>query len=79
MLCKSVTGDMTRDVDDCGLLRQFTLSDARGNRIAGGKAFEIALADSLPLSVGQDGIIGRRVSMRRKGVLLADGIVGFNF
>lgn len=37
------------------------------------------LASALSLNVGNDGIIGRRVSMRRGNELLADGIVGFNF
>ncbi len=36
------------------------------------------LRAAVALSVGQDGIIGRRVSMQRGGELLADGIVGFN-
>ncbi len=37
------------------------------------------LGATVALSVGgRDGIIGRRVSMRRGGELLADGIVGFN-
>lgn len=39
---------------------------------------ETPLSAALSLQVGSDGIIGRRVSMRRGGELLADGIVGFN-
>lgn len=44
---------------------------------------EIALEKPLSLIVGEDGIIGRRVSMfneRRlpEQALIADGIVGFN-
>jgi len=38
----------------------------------------MALDESLSLNVGQNGIIGRRVSITREGELLADGIVGFN-
>jgi len=37
------------------------------------------LSRALPLDVGGEGIIGRRVSMRRGDEVLADGIVGFNF
>jgi len=39
----------------------------------------MALSDAVSLGVGGDGIIGRRVSVMRRGVVLADGIVGFNF
>jgi hypothetical protein len=42
----------------------------------------MALDKPVSLIVGDDGIIGRRVSMlnerRLSGALLADGIVGFN-
>ena len=37
-----------------------------------------ALNENLSISVGQDGIIGRRVSMMRGGVVVGDGIVGYN-
>jgi hypothetical protein len=39
----------------------------------------LPLSQALSLDVGGDGIIGRRVSMRRGGEVVADGIVGFNF
>lgn len=55
-------------------MQQFTLC-----RVDGAELFEMPLAEALSLSVGQDGIIGRRVSMMKGGELLADGIVGFNF
>ncbi|EGO60867.1 hypothetical protein NEUTE1DRAFT_57728 [Neurospora tetrasperma FGSC 2508] len=63
-------GDMTKSVHECGLLTQFTLNE---------KACQMcALNENLSISVGQDGIIGRRVSMMRGGVVLGDGIVGYN-
>ncbi|EAA32342.3 hypothetical protein GE21DRAFT_7634 [Neurospora crassa] len=63
-------GDMTKSVRECGLLTQFTLNE---------KACQMcALNENLSISVGQDGIIGRRVSMMRGGVVLGDGIVGYN-
>ncbi|KAK4114656.1 hypothetical protein N656DRAFT_843380 [Canariomyces notabilis] len=76
-----LTGDLTKPVSDSGLLRQFTL--CRGceavNGDGDGSLFEMPLREALSMNVGQDGIIGRRVSMTRGGELLADGIVGFNF
>ncbi|KXX78770.1 hypothetical protein MMYC01_204409 [Madurella mycetomatis] len=73
----SLTGDLTKPISDSGLMQQFTL--CRGRGIDGTELFEMPLAKALLLSVGQDGIIGRRVSMISGGELLADGIVGFNF
>lgn len=61
---------MTKSVHECGLLKQFTL-DEKSCRMC-------ALKENLSISVGQDGIIGRRVSMMRGGVVLGDGIVGYN-
>lgn len=66
----SVTGDLTKPVAECGLFQQFSFSRGCGP--------EIALEEYLTLNVGNDGIIGRRVSMTRDGELVADGIVGFN-
>ncbi|KAK4446830.1 hypothetical protein QBC34DRAFT_410923 [Podospora aff. communis PSN243] len=73
-----ITGDLTKPVDESGLFQQFTLPQGRGllERDAG---VEMALRECVSLEVGQDGIIGRRVSVTRRGVLLGDGIVGFNF
>ncbi|KAK4138463.1 hypothetical protein BT67DRAFT_431070 [Trichocladium antarcticum] len=78
------TGDLTKPLADSGLMQQFTLYDishahdanANDNSSSG---FEMVLSETLSLNVGDDGIIGRRVSMRRGGELVGDGIVGFNF
>ncbi|GAB1314768.1 hypothetical protein MFIFM68171_04978 [Madurella fahalii] len=72
-----LTGDLTKPISDSGLMQQFTL--CRGRDIDNTEGFEVPLDKALSLSVGQDGIIGRRVSMTRGSELLADGIVGFNF
>lgn len=69
---------MTKSVRESGLLQQFTIS--RPKVFAGRDAgFEMALNESVSLNVGGEGIIGRRVSMTRRGRVVADGIVGFNF
>jgi len=76
----SLTGDLTKPVAESGLFQQFTLLGSRGRGEVGrDEGVEMALGESVSLEVGQDGIIGRRVSVTRRGVLLADGIVGFNF
>ncbi|KAL2152288.1 hypothetical protein VTH82DRAFT_5472 [Thermothelomyces myriococcoides] len=66
-----VTGDLTKPLAESGVMRQFIL---RGRREGTG----IPLGEAVSLQVGHDGIIGRRVSVRRGDELLADGIVGFN-
>ncbi|KAK4153050.1 hypothetical protein C8A00DRAFT_43987 [Chaetomidium leptoderma] len=79
-----MTGDLTKPLCDSGLMQQFTL--ARSSSSSPGSAttttkeegVEMALGEALWLNVGHDGIIGRRVSMRKGEELLADGIVGFN-
>ncbi|KAK4191322.1 hypothetical protein QBC35DRAFT_487925 [Podospora australis] len=71
-----VSGDLTKSVQDSGLLQQFTLPSESPHNDRDG--YEIPLRESLSLNVGE-GIIGRRVSMTRGDELLADGIVGFNF
>ncbi|KAG6309431.1 hypothetical protein E4U44_006939 [Claviceps purpurea] len=73
-------GDMTKAAEDCGLFRQFTLCNERTSR----RYFELPLELPLSLEVGNDGIIGRRVSLSwetRSGSEgpVAEGIVGFNF
>jgi hypothetical protein len=68
-----MTGDLTKPLADAGLMQQFTLRTSNTSTET-----ETALGAALSLQVGSDGIIGRRVSMRRGGELLADGIVGFN-
>ena len=65
-----MTGDLTKSVAESGLFQQFNLTCIDGT--------EMALGEALSLIVGHDGIIGRRVSMTKGGMLLADGIVGFN-
>jgi len=42
------------------------------------KAEGLALDRRLDLGVGGDGIIGRSVSVVRKGMVLGEGIVGWN-
>ena len=64
----SVTGDLTKPVEESGLLQQFMLPTGP----------DLALDDFLSLNVGDDGIIGRRVTMMTRGEMVADGIVGFN-
>jgi hypothetical protein len=70
-----VTGDLTKPLSDAGLMQQFTLRSS----VPSSDGVDMPLGAALSLQVGNDGIIGRRVSMRRGGELLADGIVGFNF
>lgn len=65
----SLTGDLTKPVEESGLLQQFMLLPT---------GLDLALGDSLSLNVGGDGIIGRRVTMMTRGEMFADGIVGFN-
>jgi hypothetical protein len=71
-----MTGDLTKPLADAGLMQQFTLRTS--NIPNSSTETETVLGAALSLQVGSDGIIGRRVSMRRGGELLADGIVGFN-
>lgn len=76
----SSIGDMTKAAHDCGLFRQFTLCNAHTTR----RYVELPLDTPLSLEVGDDGIIGRRVSVcwtTESGSedLVAEGIVGFNF
>lgn len=72
-----MTGDLTKPLADSGLLREFTICGAGCGDEDG---VEMALGGAaLELDVGNEGIIGRRVSMRLGGQVVADGIVGFNF
>ena len=76
---RSVTGDLTKPLADSGVMQQFTLLPGGTCHAAGPEnGMEMALGEALSLNVGNDGIIGRRVSMRRGEELVADGIVGFN-
>jgi hypothetical protein len=75
---RSVTGDLTKPLADSGVMQQFTLLPGTCHATGAGDGMEMALGEALSLNVGNDGIIGRRVSMRRGGELVGDGIVGFN-
>lgn len=75
---------MTRNPEDCGLFHQFGFSEAKP--LQDGDGIELALNVPISLEVGNDGIIGRRVSIFPKHSVnencrkaLAEGIVGFNF
>ncbi|KAM4064523.1 hypothetical protein HRG_005109 [Hirsutella rhossiliensis] len=75
------SGDLTRSAEDCGLFRSFDLPGFESLRTA--DHVELSLDEPLSLEVG-NGIIGRRVSLcsRRpcgQEVIVAEGIVGFNF
>ncbi|KAK3403269.1 hypothetical protein B0T20DRAFT_21503 [Sordaria brevicollis] len=66
------TGDLTKSIHDCGLLKQFTLDENSSCQIC-------ELQENLSITVGTpEGIIGRRVSMMKGGIVLGDGIVGYN-
>ncbi|KAK4100208.1 hypothetical protein N658DRAFT_524991 [Parathielavia hyrcaniae] len=72
------TGDLTKPLGEAGVIQQFTLRYIHTPQGIT-EDVEMPLRAALSLNVGNDGIIGRRVSMRRGEKLLADGIVGFNF
>ncbi|VUC37372.1 unnamed protein product [Clonostachys rosea] len=76
------SGDLTRNATDCGLLHQFTIPAKLTSQ--NGEFYELALDSPLSLAVGNDGIIGRRVSLCSgsrldRDNIVAEGIVGFNF
>ncbi|KAH7152776.1 hypothetical protein EDB81DRAFT_433839 [Dactylonectria macrodidyma] len=76
------SGDLTRKACDCGLFRRFRLSS--GAATFEDDFVELPLDKPLSLEVGNDGIIGRRVSLYSRplvghDVVVAEGIVGFNF
>lgn len=76
----SSSGDLTRRVEDCGTFQQFQFPTTTESF---NRAFiELPLDKPLSLEVGNDGIIGRRVSLYSRSVpnhVVAEGIVGFNF
>ncbi|UNI17897.1 hypothetical protein JDV02_004206 [Purpureocillium takamizusanense] len=79
------SGDMTRSAAECGFFRQFSLATPTALNDSDGRlAFLELPIEPLPLTVGDGGIIGRRVSVcsrqpcGRESVV-AEGIVGFNF
>lgn len=76
----SSSGDLTLNASDCGLFRQFVLPASRISE----NYIELPLDAPLSLEVGNTGIIGRRVSVSSHSesgpeVVIAEGIVGFNF
>ncbi|KAI9155143.1 hypothetical protein HJFPF1_07717 [Paramyrothecium foliicola] len=76
------SGDMTRKAGDCGMFRQFVLPSTI--TVCNDDFVELALDKPLSLAVGNDGIIGRRVSLCSRPScgtqeVVAEGIVGFNF
>ncbi|KAL9941491.1 hypothetical protein D7B24_004244 [Verticillium nonalfalfae] len=76
------SGDMTRRREDCGLFHEFNFAD--GAVVQGGDALELVLNQPISLQVGDDGIIGRRISVMSGADnawqnAVAEGIVGFNF
>ncbi|UPL02205.1 hypothetical protein LCI18_013139 [Fusarium solani-melongenae] len=76
------SGDMTRKASDCGLFRQFALPATQPT--PRNTFVELPLERPLSLEVGDDGIIGRRVSLYSRlgsgqDKIVAEGIVGFNF
>lgn len=77
----SSSGDLTKDACDCGIFRKlsFPLRESCTQEYV-----EFPLNKPLSLEVGNDGIIGRRVSLYSRPtigreVVVAEGIVGFNF
>ncbi|TEA18748.1 hypothetical protein C8034_v011974 [Colletotrichum sidae] len=73
------SGDLTRKPEDCGLFQRFALSNAS---VLEDGTLELALNTPVSLQVGDEGIIGRRVSVFSDAGMssaLAEGIVGFNF
>jgi hypothetical protein len=76
----SSSGDLSRRPEDCGTFQQFRFPTATSS--FNKEYIELPLDKPLSLEVGNDGIIGRRVSLYSRSApsrLVAEGIVGFNF
>ncbi|KAK1995982.1 hypothetical protein LX36DRAFT_682688 [Colletotrichum falcatum] len=74
------SGDLTRRPEDCGFFHRIAFSGA--SLFENGSAAELALQRPISLQVGDDGIIGRRVSVfsgSETQDACAEGIIGFNF
>ncbi|PNP40067.1 hypothetical protein TGAM01_v210264 [Trichoderma gamsii] len=74
------SGDLSRKPEECGTFQQFRFPAAPNS--CNTSFIELPLDKPLSLEVGNDGIIGRRVSLYSRSVptrLVAEGIVGFNF
>lgn len=79
-LCNSKSGDLSKRPQDCGLFQQLAFTNA--SVLEDGSTLELALNEPISLQVGDDGIIGRRVSIFPRAEMdnaVAEGIVGFNF
>lgn len=77
----SSTGDLTIPPANCTQLKQFTIPKLVCHESGDLGTINSALAHNLPLEVGGDGIIGRRMSvssMDSPSTYIAEGIVGFN-
>ena len=75
-------GDLTKRANDCGRFRQFPLPPVASCRRS--DFTELPLETPLSLEVGNEGIIGRRVSLCSRqssgpDLVVAEGIVGFNY
>ena len=83
MSTHSKTGDLLREIEECGNFYEFPLQSVSIANKEGARAIDVALATPVSLKVGNEGIIGRRVSLfstsptasRR---LVAEGVIGFN-
>lgn len=77
----SSTGDLTIPTANCTQLNRFTIPMLLRQDSSDDTTMHAALAQNLPLAVGGDGIIGRRMSvssMDSPSSYIAEGIVGFN-
>lgn len=77
----SNTGDLTKQAHECGLFRDFRF--ARQTTPSPEGYLELPLDRPLSLEIGNEGIIGRRVSVcadyqTERQAIIAEGIVGFN-
>lgn len=77
----SSTGDLTIPPANCTQLNRFTIPQLLWQESSDDSTIHAALMQNLPLEVGGDGIIGRRMSvspMDSPSSYIAEGIVGFN-
>ena len=79
----SKSGDLLKEIEECGNFYEFALESVSIANKSGAPGIDVALATPVSLEVGNEGIIGRRVSLfstsptasRR---LVAEGVIGFN-
>ncbi|PSR82652.1 hypothetical protein BD289DRAFT_483762 [Coniella lustricola] len=75
------TGDLSIPWSQCHSLYQLNLSNTKDVGVCSARSVEFRLPQHLHLSVGDRGIIGRRVSISAAGAPnshIAEGIIGFN-